>query len=452
MKKDDTFKRTGFADMKYLVWTHTSVAGQGSSQMELSFTGPRHGIAAWLAAPGSMGCLDFVSPKAAVTISLLLKNPAEVFDDIKDLATASNPNAMASLRQMEEGLNVSFRDDVYGRLSGEIALEMDSFSPQNTAWNVIAKTTDASGLLATIRKVLAATNNLPNEFDEDGVTYHIISAPSAGKKQEIAYAVVDGYLITASSREKLAESVRLHRSGESLAKSSKFQASLPTGNLAEMSALFYEDPLAMAGITLRQVSPELAEMLAKSTADSQPIVMAGYGEETALREASRSNGMDAGAALVVAAIAIPNLLRARIAANESSAIANLRTANVAQITYQSTYPQRGYAHDLASLGPDPKEPNLISAQHASLIDADLGDAGCTSGAWCTKSGYRFTIATTCKVRPCLEYVVVATPVSSNTGSKNFCSTSDAVLRSQTAPPLESVVTVAECLKWAKIQQ
>jgi type II secretory pathway pseudopilin PulG len=269
--------------------------------------------------------------------------------------------------------------------------------------------------------------------------------------QEIAYAVVDGYLIIASSRLKLAESARLHRSGESLAKSSKFQASLPTGNQAEMSALVYENPLLMAGITLRQASPELADLLAKSTADAPPVVMAGYADETALREASRSSGMDAGAMMVVAAIAIPNLLRARIAANESSAVMTVRTANVAQITYQSTYPQKGYAHDLASLGPDPRGPNLISAQHASLIDAALGDATCTSGAWCTKSGYRFTIATKCKAQPCMEYVVVATPVSSGSGSKNFCSTSDAVLRSQTASPLESAVSVAECQRWAPIQ-
>jgi len=452
MKDDASFKRTGFGEVKYLVWTRTSVSNQASSQMELSFTGPRQGIASWLAAPGPMGSLDFVSPKPAVAISLLLKNPAEIFDDVKELATASNPNALASVGQMEQGMKISLRDEMFGRLSGEVTLEMEKLSPQESAWKVIAKTTDSSGLLATIHKILAATNNLPRELDEDGVAYHIVAAPSAGKPQEIAYAVIDGYLIIASSRDKLAESVRLHRGGESLVNSSKFQASLPTGNLSEMSALIYEDPLGMAGLTLHQASPELAELLAKSTTDAPPVIMAGYGDESALRAASRSGGMDAGTALIVAAIAIPNLLRARMAANESGAIANLRTANVAQITYASTYPQRGYAQDMASLGPDPKGPNLISAQHASLIDGDLGDASCTAGAWCTKSGYRFTIATTCKQSRCREYVVVATPASSNSGGKNFCSTSDAVVRSEIGSPLESAVTAAECRTWAPIPE
>ena len=45
--------------------------------------------------------------------------------------------------------------------------------------------------------------------------------------------------------------------------------------------------------------------------------------------------------LIIAAIAIPNLLRARIAANESSAVSSIRTINTAQVTYQSAYPTFG---------------------------------------------------------------------------------------------------------------
>ena len=54
--------------------------------------------------------------------------------------------------------------------------------------------------------------------------------------------------------------------------------------------------------------------------------------------------------LIIAAIAIPNLLRARMAANESSAVASIRTINTAQVTYNSTYPTIGYRGDPASLG------------------------------------------------------------------------------------------------------
>ena len=50
--------------------------------------------------------------------------------------------------------------------------------------------------------------------------------------------------------------------------------------------------------------------------------------------------------LIIAAIAIPNLLRARIAANESSAVSSIRTINTAEVTYQSAYPTVGYAANL----------------------------------------------------------------------------------------------------------
>ncbi len=55
--------------------------------------------------------------------------------------------------------------------------------------------------------------------------------------------------------------------------------------------------------------------------------------------------------LIIAAIAIPNLLRARIAANESSAVSSIRTINTAEVTYQSAYPTVGYSANLVSLGP-----------------------------------------------------------------------------------------------------
>ena len=50
--------------------------------------------------------------------------------------------------------------------------------------------------------------------------------------------------------------------------------------------------------------------------------------------------------LIIAAIAIPNLLRARMAANESSAVASIRTINTAEVTYNSTYPTVGFAPNL----------------------------------------------------------------------------------------------------------
>jgi type IV pilus assembly protein PilA len=80
--------------------------------------------------------------------------------------------------------------------------------------------------------------------------------------------------------------------------------------------------------------------------------------------------------LIIAAIAIPNLLRSKMAANESSAVGSLRTLTTAQATYSSMY-NVGYATTYAELGPGPN-----TCATANLIDAVL-----TAGV---KSGYTFT--------------------------------------------------------------
>jgi hypothetical protein len=448
-------QRSGFGDVKYLVWDHKTVAGHAASQMELSFTGPRHGVAAWLGAPGPMGSLDFVSPKVVMASAVLLNNPSRIYDDIREISTASNPNGFASVAQMEAALRLSIKEDLLGRLGGEIGFEVDSLSQTAAVWKAILQVKDPEHdpdrLQGTLSKLFAAAHVIATQSERDGITYNTLRIPSAQKALEISYAFVDGYLVIGSSRETVAEAVRLHRSGESLAKSKKFLASLPPEHGSEASALFYENPAAMAALSMSRVLPQMAESFSQATAEPTAAVICAYGEENAIREATLNRGVDVGGVLVVAAIAIPNLLRARIAANEASAVATIRTANTAQVSYSMTYPQRGFAHDLATLGPDPSGFKKSSADHASFIDATLGNASCTAGAWCTKSGFQFRITAVCKQQRCEEFVVVGTPVGSGTGSRSFCSTSDAVVRFKAGPPLTSPVSVSECLGWPPLQ-
>jgi type IV pilus assembly protein PilA len=122
--------------------------------------------------------------------------------------------------------------------------------------------------------------------------------------------------------------------------------------------------------------------------------------------------------LIIAAIAIPNLLRARMAANESSAVASVRTINTGMVTYNSTYPTVGFATALTNLGG--VAPCTPSSTNACLIDSVLG-AG-------TKSGYLFTAAAT-GGPPSVSYYANGKPVTLNqTGIRAFCSFEDAVVR------------------------
>ena len=124
--------------------------------------------------------------------------------------------------------------------------------------------------------------------------------------------------------------------------------------------------------------------------------------------------------LIIAAIAIPNLLRSRIAANEASAVGSLRTINTAEITYNTSYPTVGFACTLGTMGP-PSGSTAASSTTAGLIDSNLA-AG-------TKSGYSFTVACVGGGTPTVNYQSTATPISpGTTGQRYFCSDGSGVIK------------------------
>ena len=124
--------------------------------------------------------------------------------------------------------------------------------------------------------------------------------------------------------------------------------------------------------------------------------------------------------LIIAAIAIPNLLRARIAANESSAVASVRTINTSIISYNSSYPTVGFAANLTALSGTCTGTVVPTSSSACLIDSTLASG--------VKSGYSFVATGTTS-----GYVVYANPTQTNTtGVRAFCSIADAVVRTNTA--------------------
>ena len=121
--------------------------------------------------------------------------------------------------------------------------------------------------------------------------------------------------------------------------------------------------------------------------------------------------------LIIAAIAIPNLLRSRIAANEASAVGSIRTINTAEVTYASTYPDVGFA-TLASLGGSGG-----SSGGAGLLDSVLASG--------QKSGYSFATSVGSGT-PVTVYSVTGSPLSSQTGQRGFYSDQSGVIRYNTA--------------------
>ncbi|HMI51346.1 MAG TPA: prepilin-type N-terminal cleavage/methylation domain-containing protein [Candidatus Saccharimonadales bacterium] len=140
--------------------------------------------------------------------------------------------------------------------------------------------------------------------------------------------------------------------------------------------------------------------------------------------------------LIISAIAIPNLLRSKMAANESSAISSLRTLNTAEINYAALYPTVGYSPDIGSLGGLPTTCNggTASPAAACIVDDVLAKATTIASA---KSGYYFTYGGLFTFGAVTTaYSIVGSPVSpGSTGQRSFYTDHTGVIRyDQSATP------------------
>jgi type IV pilus assembly protein PilA len=123
--------------------------------------------------------------------------------------------------------------------------------------------------------------------------------------------------------------------------------------------------------------------------------------------------------LIIAAIAIPNLLRSKIAANQASAVGSLRTINTACIAFSTSYGQ--FPSALTNLGP------IGSSGTASSTSADLIDSVLSAGS---KSGYNFTYSA---ATPFQSYSIIAKPITAaTTGQNSYYTDQSGVIRFDTS--------------------
>jgi type IV pilus assembly protein PilA len=122
--------------------------------------------------------------------------------------------------------------------------------------------------------------------------------------------------------------------------------------------------------------------------------------------------------LIIAAIAIPNLMRAKMSANESSAAASVRSINTGEVSYASAYPTVGYTV-LTSLGG--ASPCTPSTGAACFVDDVLAGG--------TKEGYAFSAAGGTPIAGAnTTFTSLGSPLGlNNTGTRSFCSDQTGVI-------------------------
>jgi ferric-dicitrate binding protein FerR (iron transport regulator) len=294
---------TGLADVQFLIAERKDIGGQVTNRAELTFTGPRHALASWLAAPAPIGGLEFVSKDASLASAFVAKNPGQMLDDVFNIASGSHPDAKTEIAKGEADLKISFHQDLADTLGGEMTFALDGPILPTPSWKAIIEVYNPGRLQTTIQQLVNDANDHIKNPDQkatleqasaNGLTHYTVRFSNGIKSVEVHYTFTDGYMILGPSRAIVMDAIAVRQNGNSLARSASFRSLLPQDQHADVSALVYQNLAPVIGPIAQQLSPSQLQSLQQLAAETKPSVVCAYGEPNAIRvsSASRFFGLD----------------------------------------------------------------------------------------------------------------------------------------------------------------
>ncbi len=248
-------KQLGVMNLRDFVLEQKEVGGKTLSRAALTFAESDHGIPSWLAAPGPMGALDFISPNANVATAFVVKQPARLVDDMLAFVETVKPDFRTQLDEIQKQQGFDIRNDFAAPLGGEFAFAIDGPLLPTPSWKVVVEVYDQAKLQNTFERAVEKLNQfsfvhgkgkLVLETETAGSrTYYTLKADGAGL--QVYYTYSNGYLIAAPSRVLLDQSISNRDAGNTLVRSARFMSSLPQDGNINFSAIFYHDLAPLIG-------------------------------------------------------------------------------------------------------------------------------------------------------------------------------------------------------------
>jgi hypothetical protein len=288
---------TGFGDVHYLVVEHREVNNAPINRMVLDFAGQRHGVASWLAAPDTMGSLNFVSRNAAVAVAVISKDPQLMFDDVLAMARGDKAKQQANLSEAEAKLKLNLRNDLAAHLGGDVAIALDGPVLPTPSWKVVVEVHEAPQLAVSLQTLVQGIDaevkshgkpGIELTFEDvNGQRYYMVQDRESNAKA-LHYTFVNGYMIMGPSRAVLMNTLHTVATGDSLAQSSDFRALLPKDENANYSAIAYQNLSPILQPLLSQLSGDQVKAVQEIAADSRPSVICAWGRDNRIEAISNS--------------------------------------------------------------------------------------------------------------------------------------------------------------------
>ena len=248
-RHEEALNKLGVLSVKYLVLDQNQSEGKTHTRASLSFSDAQHGIPSWLAAPGPMGSLEYISPDANVVAGFVVKDPVKLVDDLLGVVETVSPDLKKNLDKQQADHGLDLRRDIAAPLGGEFAFAIDGPLLPTPSWKMVFEVNDSAHLQQTLERLVMEINKEAAKFGKAGLVWDhadISGRPyytlrSADFGVEVNYTYVNGYVVMGPSRAMVERSVRSQESGYSLLRSARFTAGLPTDGNANFSAVFYQN-------------------------------------------------------------------------------------------------------------------------------------------------------------------------------------------------------------------
>ena len=231
--------KSGMQDVRYFLATSKVIGGgtlaDGENHASVIFSKDRTGVASWLAVPGPMGSLNFVSPDAGFVVTTILKNPTLIVDDMV--------NSMSKVADQKLALT-----DLASAFGGELTVALDGPLLPVPSWKIVAEVYDPGRIQSAFQKLTtefntssidhSRTGNLTlTESMSDGQPYYTLKFDKL--PWEADWTFVDGYWVAAASHQLVARAIQNRLTGYTLPKSAAFQQRLLHDGSTDFSALVY---------------------------------------------------------------------------------------------------------------------------------------------------------------------------------------------------------------------
>jgi len=283
----------GLDQAQDLVIERKQVQGIPDNRAVMTYSGEPHGLLSWTASPGPMGGLDYVSANANFVAAFVVRDPAELLDEVLAMTSKYDPEALDELARFEAEHGLSIRQNVAAPLGGEAIFALDGPVLPTPSWKIIVEVYQPDVLQQTIEHAISEINQAAAADSEapgisivqstlNGNPLYQISAGETGPS--VYYQYTGGYLIAVPDPALITQALQYRSSGVSLSASAQFAALLPQDSSLNLSAFVYQnisslvEPLLSSGITQSIAGAENQEALQKLLGNTPPLMATLYSE------------------------------------------------------------------------------------------------------------------------------------------------------------------------------